>query len=129
METERPRLGVAGAISLTQVARPDASGRSELCYLLKEVEMGIEEKGESRSKDVDVESTLETRIDVCEAIREREGQLLRRSRSSLPNVISGDRHRIPLRNLGSAVFNRVHHQSHRGERRGYMPPTGFLLHN
>src|SRR5258708_34694050 len=111
METERPRLGVAGAISLTQVARPDASGRSELCYLFKEVDMGIEEKGESRSKDVDVESTLETRIDVCEAIREREGQLLRRRRSSLPNAISVDPHRIPLRTLGGAVSTTVHHHS------------------
>ncbi len=52
-------------------------------------------------------------LDVCEAVRDRERELLRGRRARFADVVAGDRDRVPFRQLGRAERNRVAHQTHR----------------
>ena len=79
--------------------------------------MRVEEEGEPRRERVDVEAALETRLDVREPIGEREGQLLRRVRASLADVVAGDRDRVHERQPLGAPLDHVHDEPHRRRRR------------
>ena len=52
------------------------------------------------------------RLDVGEAVGEREGELLRGGRAGLADVVAGDGHRVPVRDLARAELDHVHAQPH-----------------
>jgi len=58
-----------------------------------------EEERQARRELLDAESRGERPLDVLEAVGEREADLLRGRGSGFPHVVSGDRDRIPLRDL------------------------------
>src|SRR5262249_14153046 len=101
------------AVALTQLARPDSAGGTVLRDLLEEVEVRVEEERETGREIVDVEAALDACLDVREAVRERERELLRGSRSGLADVVSGGRHGMPLRNPASAELDHVDDEPHR----------------
>jgi hypothetical protein len=102
-------LGLVGlcAIDVTQPARPDAPGRPELRDLLEEVEVGVEEEGQSWCELVDVEATRQPELDIAEAVGQGERQLLRSSRAGLADVVARDRERLVVRDLTDAVLHEV----------------------
>ena len=113
VEAHQPGARVAGAEAVAQLARPDPPGGAVLRDLLEEVEVGVEEEGQARREVVDVEPALDRPLDVGEAVREREGELLRRGRAGLADVVAGDRDRMPLRQLRRAVLDHVGDEPHR----------------
>jgi hypothetical protein len=82
--------------------RPQPAGGAELGDLLEEVVVGVEEEGEPRRELVDREPARERRLDVGEAVGERERHLLHRRRARLAHVVAGDRDRVPARQLARA---------------------------
>src|SRR5450759_2625107 len=68
------------------------------------------------------------RLDVCDRVAERERDLLGRGRAGLPNVIPGDRDRVPVRQRPAAVSEEIGDESHRRLRRkDVRPPCRVLL--
>ena len=73
---------------VAHVPRPDAARGAELGDLLEEVEVAVEEEREPRREVVDVEAARDRRLDVLDAVGQREGQLLRRRRAGLADVVA-----------------------------------------
>jgi hypothetical protein len=81
--------------------------------LLEEIEVCVEEERQARRERVDVEARFASELDVREAVRQREGELLRRGAAGLADVVAGDRDRVEARHLGRAEPNRVRDEPHR----------------
>src|SRR5712691_3724465 len=113
VEAHQPRARVLRSVFLPQLASPDAPRGSVFRDLLEEVEMRVEEEGETRREVIDVETALDRPVDVCEAVRERERELLRRGRAGLADVVARDRDRMPLGHLLRAELDHVRDQPHR----------------
>jgi methylmalonyl-CoA mutase cobalamin-binding domain/chain len=64
-------------------------------------------QGQARGEVVDVEPALNTRVDVCEPVSERERELLRSGRARLANVVAADRDRVHQRHLARAPLDHV----------------------
>ena len=120
VEAHQPRARVLRPVLLAHLPRPDPPRRPVLRDLLEEVEMRIEEEGEPRREGVDVEAALDARLDERESVGEREGELLRRVRAGLADVVAGDRDRVHERHVLRAPLDHVHHEPHR--RRGREDP-------
>ena len=104
-------LLAGGAVDVAHPARPDPAGRTELGDLLEEVDVGVEEEGQSGGEDVDVETAGEPELDVPEPVRKREGELLRGRRAGLADVVAGDGERLVGRDLLGAVLHQVADQA------------------
>ena len=113
VEAHEERALVARAVAVAQLARPDAARGAVLRDLLEEVEVRVEEEGEARREVVDVEPALDGRLDVREAVGEREGELLRGRRAGLADVVAGDRDRVEERHLARAELDHVDDEPHR----------------
>jgi hypothetical protein len=64
VEAHQPRAGIARAVVLTQLARPDATGGAVLGDLLEEVDLRVEEEREPRCEAVDVEAARDLLRDI-----------------------------------------------------------------
>ena len=113
VEAHQPGARVLRAVALAQLARPDPAGGAVLGDLLEEVDVRVEEEGEARREVVDREPAGDRGVDVGEAVREREGELLHRVRAGLADVVAGDRDRVPARHLLRAELDHVRHEPHR----------------
>src|SRR6185369_8814805 len=87
--------------------RPQAARGAELRDLFEEIVVQVEEEGEPRSEGVDREPARGRRLDVGDAVREREGELLYGRRARLTDVVAADRHRVPARHLPGAEVDHV----------------------
>ncbi len=117
MEPQLPRPLRLRPVALAHPPSPDAPRGAELRDLLEEVDVGVEEKRETRCKVIDAHAPFDTRVYVGHSVSEREGKLLDRGRAGLSNVVAGDGDRVPLRDLFGAVLDGVDDQPHRRSRR------------
>jgi hypothetical protein len=76
---------------------------------------------------IDREARIDGSLDVGEAVREREGELLHRSRTGLADVVPGDRDRVEARQVLLGVGHRVDRQAHRWARRVDVVPARRVL--
>src|SRR5207248_8399253 len=107
----------ARAVAVAHPTRPDAPRGAVLRDLLEEVDVRVEEERETRRERVDVQTGMTTELDVREPVGDGERQLLRRGRTGLANVVSGDRDRVPAGHLSGAERDRVTHEPQRRSRR------------
>ena len=112
VEAHEPRARVLGAEGLAQLARPDPPRGAVLGDLLEEVDLGVEEERQPRGEVVDVEAAVDRLLDVGQAVLEREGQLLRRRRAGLADVVARDRDRMPARHVARGPLDHVAEQAH-----------------
>ncbi len=112
VEAHQPGARALRAVALAQLARPDPPRRAVLGDLLEEVDVRVEEEGEPGREVVDREPAGHGRLDVGEAVGEREGELLGGGRAGLADVVAGDRDRVPQRHLARAELDHVHAQPH-----------------
>ena len=75
--------------------------------------MDVPEERESRRELIDVEAPRDAPFDIGEPVGKREGELLRRRRAGLANVIAGDRDRIPLWGLRCSPLEAVDDEAER----------------
>jgi hypothetical protein len=76
---------------------PEPARRAELGDLLEEVVVDVEEERQPRRERVDLEAGALARLDVRDPVRQGEGDLLRRRRARLADVVPADADRIPAR--------------------------------
>ena len=85
-------------------------------------------KNDSRGREVvDGQPGGERGPHVRDPVGQRERDLLRGRRPGLGHVVAGDRDRVPLRNLGPAVGERVGDQPQRRLRRVDVGAAGDVL--
>src|SRR6266540_1216917 len=113
VEPQDPRPRILRAERIAHLPRPDPPGGAVLCELLEEVVVRVEEERQARREVVDREAAVDSPPDVLHAVREGEGELLRRGGARLADVVPADRDRVPLRHLGRAELERVDHEPHR----------------
>ena len=79
--------------------------------------MGVEEEREPLAEHVRLEPGLDRRLAVGDPVREGERELLHGGRAGLPDVVPGDRDRVPGGDALGAVGEEIGRQPHRGPRR------------
>ena len=94
--------------------RPESAGGAKLGDLFQEVVVRREEEAEAGGEVVQPQAGGECATDVLQPVRQREGDLLRRGRSSFPHVVAADRDRIPLRHFGGAEREEVRDEAQAG---------------
>ena len=108
-------------------ARPHRARSSELRDLLEDVVVGVEEEREPARERVDLEARVDGRLDVGDAVGQRECELLRSRRAGLADVVAGDRDRVPARHPLGAVAEGVHGQAHARPGREDVVAAGDVL--
>jgi len=89
--------------------------------------VGIEEKRQARSKLVDIETCLDRRFDIGDAICNGEGNLLHCRGARLSDMVAGDRDGVPVRHLLRAIFKNIRDEPHRGRGRENIGAAGNVL--
>src|SRR5229473_927866 len=113
MKTQRPGARILGLVALDHGFVPNSAGSAILGNFLKEIIVGVKEKGKLRHKLVYVEPAAHSPFDVFHAIAQRKRQFLNGGRAGLADVIAADRNGIEFRCVLDAEFERVDHQPHR----------------
>jgi hypothetical protein len=90
VETQLPRPWLSGAEPVAHDARPHPASGAVLGDLFEEIVVRVEEERDPRREDVDIETGIDAVLHVLDAIAQREGQLLRRRRAGLANVVPTD---------------------------------------
>ncbi len=109
---------VAGPEALGHDPGPHPPCRPVLGDLLEEVVVGVPEERQPGSEVVHLEPGRQRRLDVGDAVGEREGDLLDGGRPRLPDVVARDRDRVPVGQLLRAVAKGVDDEPHRRTRAG-----------
>ena len=92
--------------------------------------MRVKEERQSLAEVVHVQACGDRRLDVFDAVGQREGQFLSRGRARFPDVITADADGVEVRNRLAAKRNDVGRDPHRS--RGWInvrPPGGVLFEN
>ncbi len=110
METHPPGPGILGLEALFHEPGPHPAGRTKFGDLLKKIDVGVEEKGKAGGKGIHIQASFYSGLDVGQAIRQGEGQLLNRRGPRFPNVIAADTDRIPSGDLPGPKFYRIRDQ-------------------
>src|SRR6266404_694706 len=99
MEAHHERARILRTVTILHMPSPDTACGAKLCYFLEEIVVDVPEEGESWCKRIDVEAPRDASLHVSESIRQREGQLLSRCSTGFPDVVAGNRYRVPLRDV------------------------------
>ena len=106
--------GVLRAEAVAHDARPHPARGAELGHLLEQLAPGGEEERQPRRRTRRRPGRATTRrLDVGDAVGEREGELLGGRRARLAHVVAADRDRVPARQLAGAELEDVGHEAHR----------------
>ena len=85
--------------SLPHLPGPNTSCRTKLGYLFEEIIVAVEEETEPRGEGIYIQTTLHSRPNIRESIRQRESKLLLSRRPRLSNMIAADADSIPQRHM------------------------------
>src|ERR1700693_9772 len=107
MEAHHERARILRSVTILHVASPNTACGAKLCYFLEEIVVDVPEEGESGCKRIDIEAPRNSALDVGEAVREGEGQFLSRRRAGLPDMVAGNRYRVPLRDVLSRPLKTI----------------------
>ena len=89
--------------------------------------MTVEEEAETGGEVVDVQTSGQRSLHVSEPVGQGEGQFLGGRRAGLPDVVAGDRHRIPAGHFGGGKADDVGDQAYRRPRRKDVLLLGLVL--
>src|SRR5205809_701537 len=79
--------------------------------------MDVEEERQPRREGIDVESRVDRRLYVLDAVGQGERQLLQRRRARFANVVAAYRDGVPAWHVLTAVFESIHDELRRRPRR------------
>ena len=99
MKAHHQRAWILRAVALLHVPCPDSTRGAELRDLFEEVVVDVPEKRKTRRKHVDVQAACNSAFHIGEAVCKSEGQLLCRGGAGFPDMVTGNRDRIPLRGV------------------------------
>src|SRR5262245_4226028 len=99
MGAKHPRARVGGLETLFHNLRPQTASGTKFRYLFKEIVVDIKEERETRGEFVDIKPCFHRRLNIGNAIGQRESNLLGGSRASFADVVARDRNGVPVRHL------------------------------
>ena len=109
---------------------PDAAGGTELRDLFENVVVCVPEEGETACERIDAEACLDRSLDVGDAVRNGECNLLRCRGAGLADVVARDGNRVPVRDVLGAIFKDVRDEAHgRARREDVRTACCILLQN
>ena len=119
LRVEAQLLGarVGRAETVAHDPRPQTPRGAELGNLLEKIVVRVEEEREPLPEHVDVQSGVDTRLHIGDAVGERERHFLHGGRTGFADVIAADRDRVPLRQVALAESEDVGDDAQRGARR------------
>ncbi len=123
MRSQHHRFRILRTETVLHDSRPHPARGAELGDLFEKIVVQIPEERKPLREVVNGDPALDGLIDVADAVGNRERQLLHCSRAGLADVVAGDRHGVPARNLARAEFDHVGDDSQRRSRRA----NPFLL--
>ena len=112
MEAQHPGARVFSCEMFAHDARPHAPRGAKFRDLLQKAIVRREEEREAGSEAVDVETSVDGRLDVGHAVGQRECHFLHGGAAGFPHVIAGDGNRVPVRHLAVAEGEQVSHDAH-----------------
>ena len=89
--------------------------------------MRVPEEGQTTREIVDVHAGLDGGINVSDTIGDRERDFLRSGGTGLADMVTGNRNRIPLRNVLRAILEDVRDDTHGRLRREDVRAAGSIL--
>ena len=123
MRSQHHRFRILRAEAILHDSRPHPARGAELGDLFEKIVVQVPEERQPLREVVDSDTALDGFLDVADAIGKRECQLLHGGRAGLADVVAGDRHGMPARNLARAELDHVGDDSQRRTRRA----NPFLL--
>src|SRR6266571_388194 len=105
-------MWVLCAVAFAHQFGPQAPTGTEFSNFFKEVIMYIEEERETRREFINLQTTLESSIDVCKTISYSESEFLDGGCPCLANMITTYANGIPARHVTRTKFDCVRHQAH-----------------
>ena len=127
MEAQLQTAFVGGTVPIAHPTSPDATGGPELPDLFEEIAVAVEEEAETGGEVVDVQAGSQRGLHVSEPIGQSEGKFLGGRRAGLPDVVAGNRHRIPARHFGGCKADDVGDQTYRWPGRKDVLLLGLVL--
>ena len=112
MNTQHHGLWLLSMEALLHNLCPNATGSTELCNLFEYIVVCIPEEGQTASKIIYVQASLDSSLNICNTISDGECDFLGSGRTSLTDVITGNRDSVPLWNILGAIFKYVGDQTH-----------------
>ena len=95
--------------------------------LFENVVVSVPEEGQTTREIIDVHAGLDSGINISDTIGNRERDFLRSGGTSLTDMITGNRNRIPFRNVLRAILKDVRDDTHRRLRREDVRAAGSIL--
>ncbi len=123
MGAKHHRFRILRTETILHDSRPHPARGAELGDLFEKVVVQIPEERQPLREIIDANPALDGFFDVTNAVGDRERQFLHSGRARLADVVAGDRHGVPARNLARAEFDHVGDDSQRRARRA----NPFLL--
>src|SRR5579863_937910 len=111
MAAHQQRARVLCSITFAHQFCPDAASSAEFSNLFKEVIMHIKEEREARREFIDLQATLQGRIDIGQAIGNREGEFLYRCCTRLADVVSTNTNRVPPGHIACAKLDSISYEA------------------
>ena len=126
-EAQLHRARILRPEALAHRVAPDAPGGPVLGDLLEEVAHRRDVEAEARGDDVDVDAAVHDRLEVGEAVGERDRHLLHGVAARLADVVPAHRDRVELGGLAGAPLEHVRRQPQGGPRREDVGLAGQVL--
>ena len=128
---EEAVLRVRHAVAIAGDRVPHRDERPHLAHLLDEADAGVHEERDAADGLLELlggeAAALADGVEHRHGVGEREGELLRRRRSRLLQMVGADVRGVPPRNAMQAVVVHVDDQLHRGPRRKDVGPARQVL--
>ena len=127
VEAHHHRARAPGLEALFHDRGPETACGAELAHLLQQVVVAGEKEAEPSGEGIDIEAGRDGGIDVGDAVREREGDLLGRGAARFAHVVAGDGDGVPAGDALRAETEDVRDQPHAGRGRIDPRPAGDVL--
>ena len=127
MNTKHHGLWLLSVETLLHNLSPYAAGSAELSNFFQNVVMCIPEEGETACEIINVQTSLNSSLAICNTISNGKCNFLRSSRACLTDMITGNRDSIPLWNVLGAILKDIGNQTHGWTWREDISTTSSIL--
>src|SRR5208282_946437 len=103
MELETQGLRVFGAIFFANDPIPNPAGSPKLGDLLEEMVVAAEEERKPWTKIVDIQASLQKRLNIDLGVRQGEGDLLGRGGACLADMVARNRYGMEIRQIARRI--------------------------
>src|ERR1051325_2943572 len=112
MKAHLERAFMIAAEAALHFTRPNATRRTILCNLFKEIVMRIEEERDARHEAIYVQTCFDTPGNIFDTVTQSEREFLRGCGAGFTDMIAAHGNRVVTRHSLGAELERINHQLH-----------------